>query len=63
MELILLEKCFDSKKSSTFSNAKLFEIMAPRSDCSAPTFSGISLEIFVFGFVRKLFILKDFLME
>ena len=47
IELILLEKCFGSKKSSTFSSAKLLERIAPNSDCSAPTLIGISLEIFV----------------
>ena len=55
IELILLEKCFASKKSSTFSSAKLFEIMAPSNDCSAPILTGISLEIFGLDLVRIFF--------
>ena len=51
--LILLEKCSGSKKFSTFSNAKLLESIAPnRSACSAPTFSGASLENFWFFLLR-----------
>ena len=55
IELILLEKCLDSKKSSTFSSARLLEIMAPSNDCSAPTLSGMSLVIFVLDLVRTFF--------